>query len=64
MSSVALILNIWYQLPLEPLHIDFFGTVKITNFGGKQYGFFIVHDFSKFTWLVILKHKDESFEEF
>ncbi|XP_045791507.1 uncharacterized protein LOC123886217 [Trifolium pratense] len=37
--------------PLELLHIDLFGPVKTTSLGGKNYGFVIVDDFSRFTWI-------------
>jgi hypothetical protein len=29
------------------------------DLGGKQYGFVIVDDYSRFTWVLFLKHKDE-----
>ncbi|KAK2428124.1 putative mitochondrial protein [Trifolium repens] len=50
--------------PLELLHIDLFGPVKTTSLGGKNYGFVIVDDYSRFTWVLFLKHKDESLEYF
>ncbi|KAK2388390.1 putative mitochondrial protein [Trifolium repens] len=49
---------------LEMLHIDLFGPVKTTSLGGKNYGFVIVDDFSRFTWVLFLKHKDDAFEAF
>jgi hypothetical protein len=50
--------------PLELLHIDLFGPVKTTSLGGKNYGFVIVDDFSRYTWVLFLKHKDDSLEAF
>jgi len=50
--------------PLELLHIDLFGPVRTTSLAGKQYGFVIVDDFSRYTWVLFLKHKDEAFEIF
>jgi hypothetical protein len=35
--------------PLELLHIDLFAPVKTTSLEGKNYGFVIVDDYSKFT---------------
>lgn len=32
--------------------------------GGKRYGFMIVDDFSRFTWVLFLSHKDEAFNFF
>src|SRR3954465_14737860 len=45
--------------PLELLHIDLFGPVKTTSINGKKYGLVIVDDYSHWTWVKFLKHKDE-----
>src|SRR3954465_11919342 len=50
--------------PLELLHIDLFGPVKITSVRGKKYGLVIVDDYSRWTWVKFLKHKDESHSVF
>ena len=50
--------------PLELLHIDLFGPVRTASLAGKQYGFVIVDDYSRYTWVLFLKHKDEAFEAF
>jgi len=50
--------------PLELLHIDLFGPISIESLGGKKYGFVIVDDFFRFTWVLFLKHKNDSFEAF
>ena len=52
------------QKPLELLHIDLFGPTKVASLGGKRYGFVIVDDYSRFTWVLFLKNKDDSFEMF
>lgn len=49
---------------LELLPIDLFGPVKIANVSGKRYDHVIVDDYSRFTWALFLKHKDDSFEAF
>ena len=41
--------------PLEQLHIDLFGLVRTASLSGKQYGFVIVDDFSKYTWVLFLR---------
>jgi len=46
------------QKPLELLHIDLFGPVQTASLTGKRYGFVIADDFSRFTWVLFLKHKD------
>jgi len=52
------------QRPLELLHTYLFGPVRSASLSGKQYGFVIVDDFSRYTWVLFLKHKDEAFEAF
>ena len=46
--------------PLELLHIDLFGPVKIASVSGKKYGLVIVDDYSRWTWVKFLRYKDES----
>ena len=48
--------------PLELLHMDLFGPTRTTSLGGKKYGLVIVDDFSRFTWVLFLTHKNEVFE--
>ena len=36
-------------IPLELIHMDLFGPTRTTNLGGKEYGFVIIDDFSRFT---------------
>lgn len=50
--------------PLELLHIDLFGPVKTASIKGKKYGLVIVDDFSRWTWVKFLKHKDQSYSVF
>ena len=50
--------------PLELLHMDLFGPTRTSSLGGKKYGLVIVNDFSRFTWVMFLAHKDEMFSEF
>src|SRR3954469_14063072 len=50
--------------PLELLHIDLFGPVKTASVRGKKYGLVIVDDYSRWTWVKFLKHKDESHSVF
>ena len=46
--------------PLELLHIDLFGPVKTAFVNGKKYGLVIVDDYSRWTWVKFLRHKDQS----
>ena len=50
--------------PLELLHMDLFGPTRTTSLGGKKYGLVIVDDFSRFTWVLFLTHKNEAFDAF
>ena len=50
--------------PLELLYMDLFGPTRTTSLGEKKYGLIIVDDFSRFTWVMFLAHKDETFELF
>ncbi|WRX10304.1 Integrase [Theobroma cacao] len=46
--------------PLELLHIDLFGPISTTSLGGKSYGFLIVDDYSRYTWVYFLAHKNDA----
>ena len=46
--------------PFELLPIDLFGPMDVISMGGKSYGFVIVDDYSRFTWVYFLAHKDEA----
>jgi len=50
--------------PLEMLHVDLCGPMRITSRGGKMYVLVIVDDYSRFTWTLFLASKDESFNKF
>ena len=63
-SSFKPINDVSTQRSLELLHIDLLGPVRTASLSGKQYGFVIVDDFSRYTWVLFLKHKDEAFEAF
>ena len=50
--------------PLEMLHIDLSGPMRIMSRGGKRYVCVIVDDYSRFTWTLFLASKDETFKKF
>ena len=50
--------------PLELLHVDLFGPMDVISMGGKSYGFIIVDDYSRFTWVYFLAHKDRAMRTF
>ena len=45
--------------PLQLLHMDLFGPSKIASYGGNCYACVIVDDFSRFTWVLMIKHKND-----
>ena len=47
------------ERPLELLHMDIFGPVAYISIGGNKYGFVIVDDYSRFTWVFFLREKSE-----
>ena len=50
--------------PLELLHLYLFGPTKTSSLGGRRYCLVIVDDYSRFTWVYFLTHKDETLYEF
>ena len=50
--------------PLELLHIDLFGLTRITSISGKRYGLVVVDDYLRWTQVMLLAHKNDSFEVF
>jgi len=50
--------------PLELLHIDLCGPMRIMSRGGKRYVCVIVDNYSRFTWTLFLASEDETFEKF
>ncbi|KAL8156686.1 hypothetical protein AgCh_001692 [Apium graveolens] len=52
------------SVPLQLLHLDLFGPERYVSLGGKNYAFVIVDDYSRFTWVLFLRTKDEAFIEF
>ena len=50
--------------PLELLHIDLFDPIRTASLSGKLYSFVIVNDYSRYTWVLFLTHKNEAHEAF
>ena len=50
--------------PLQLLHMDLIGPSRTSSLGGKYYVLVVVDDFSRFTWVSFLAHKDEAFSSF
>ena len=43
--------------PFELLHIDLMGLAKVQSLGGKKYILVVVDDFTRYTWVVLLRDK-------
>ena len=50
--------------PLQLLHLDLFGHVRMMRLGKKRYWLINVDDFSRYTWVLFLANKDEAFHAF
>ena len=49
---------------LELLHMALLGPTRTISLGGRKYALVIVDDFSRFTWILFLSSKDETFKTF
>nr|GEU95106.1 retrovirus-related Pol polyprotein from transposon TNT 1-94 [Tanacetum cinerariifolium] len=45
---------------LNTLHMDLCGPMRVQTINGKKYIFVIVDDYSRFTWVIFLRSKDET----
>ncbi|KAD5318063.1 hypothetical protein E3N88_18009 [Mikania micrantha] len=50
--------------PLELLHMDLFGPINVKSIDGESYCFVVTDDFSRFSWVMFLKYKSETYENF
>ena len=49
--------------PLELLHIDLMGPARVQSLGGKRYILIVVDDFTRYTWIVLLRDKAKASEK-
>lgn len=47
---------------LQLIHMDLFIPMKVYSFGSKNYALSVINDFTKYTWIVFLMHKDEALQ--
>ena len=50
--------------PLELVHMDLCGPMKVRSRGGYLYVFVLMDDYSRYVWPIFLRSKDETFREF
>jgi hypothetical protein len=48
----------------ELLHMDLFGPTTYTSIGGNKYGFVIVDDYTRYTWVFFLFDKSDVYDLF
>ena len=48
----------------ELMHMDLFGPTQYTSIGGNKYGFIIVDDYTRYTWVFFLVDKSDVFATF
>ena len=46
--------------PLELLHLDLMGLTRIESLGGKRYIIVVVDDFTRYTWIILLRSKSDA----
>ena len=49
--------------PLEFLHINLMGPARVRSLGGKKYILVVVDDFTRYTWVMLLRDKAEAPEK-
>ena len=49
--------------PFELLHIDIMGPARVQSLGGKKYILVVMDDFTRYTWVVLLRDKVEASEK-
>ena len=50
--------------PLELIHMDLFGPTRVASLGGMQYTYVLADDYSRYTWVCFLAHKNYAFKAF
>ena len=59
-------LNIWALFatsrPLELLHLDLMGPTRTESLGGKRYIMVVVDNFTRYTWVILLRSKSNALE--
>ena len=50
--------------PLELIHMDLFGPTRVASLGRMHYAYVLVDDYSRYTWVCFLAHKNDAFKAF
>ena len=46
--------------PLELLHLDLKGSTRTESLGGKRYIMVVVDDFTRYTWVILIRSKSDA----
>ena len=44
--------------------MDLFGPTRVASLGGMHYAYVLVDDYSRYTWVCFLAHKNDAFKAF
>ena len=44
--------------------MDLFGSTSVASLGGMHYAYVLVNDYSRYTWVCFLTHKNDAFKTF
>ena len=50
--------------PLELIHLNLFGPTRVASPSGMYYTYVLVDDYSRYTWVCFLTHKNDVFKAF
>ena len=56
--------NVSYFKLFDLVHMDLFGPTRILSLNGKRFGLVIVDDYSRFSWVFFIFHKNKAFDKF
>ena len=51
-------------LPFAPIHVDLWGPSLVYSKSGYHYYAYVINDFTRFTWLILLKPKSDFYHQF
>ena len=49
---------------LDSIHVDCWGPSRVESLGGHRYILSLIDDYSRMTWIFIMKHKSDAFKNF
>ena len=56
-SKHSSVIEVQTSRPLKLLHIDLMGPARVQSLGGKKYILVVMDDFTRYTWVVLLRDK-------